>query len=166
MFKLTPFQHLTCAAFAAALMVGCTETDSPAVDAAKPDGSHADHEHDHSGGDHPETYAEAVKALTAIDDTIKNAFAKDDKDAAHGPLHDVGDILTDLNDLANDADMTDEQRKSVRAEVEKLFEAFGAVDETMHGKEGKSYDEVASEIEASLKVLTDACATESKEGQE
>lgn len=142
---------------------GCSETaDPPAPKTA----SAKTQEPDSAEGNHPQTFEEAVKAVVSIDDTIKKAFAAKDDDAAHGPLHKVGHLLEDLNGLAEKADMSDEQRKSVKAAVEKLFEAFGAVDEKMHGEEGKTYDDVASLIEENLKVLTDLATMKLQEADQ
>ncbi|MFK7822111.1 MAG: hypothetical protein AB8G99_25665 [Planctomycetaceae bacterium] len=158
--------HLLCMAsltLGVGSLTGCSTdpTDEPAEEAVAVD-DHGDHGHE-SEDSHPKTYAEAVEAVVGINDTIKTAFAADDEDTAHGPLHKVGHVLEDLGALAEKAEMTDEQRTSVKDAVEKLFEAFGAVDDTMHGNEGKSYDEVASQISENLKVLKDACENETAE---
>lgn len=106
---------------------------------------------------HPRTFDEAVEAVVICDRTIKRAFAAEDSDAAHGPLHEIGYVLADMNGLAAAAELNGRQRMSVQIAVAKLFEAFGAVDATMHGKEGVSYSEVSLDIEENLAILKETC---------
>ena len=149
-FDQPHFPHLTCLTLACLLLVsGCSSgtVELNGKQAVTHDDSHA------SKDSHPKTYEEAVESLVHIDQTIKTAFAANDEDTAHGPLHEIGHILEDITQLAEKADLTDEQRQSVKAEVEKLFEEYGSVDATMHGKEGRTYDEASSQIAASLEVL-------------
>jgi len=112
----------------------------------------------------PKTYEEAVEAIVSIDQTIRKAFAANDEDTAHGPLHTVGHVLEDITELAEKAEMTAEQRQSVKAAVEELFEEYGSVDATMHGGEGKTYDEASAQIDASLEVLKGVCNAGIQEG--
>lgn len=112
----------------------------------------------------PKTYGEAVTAIVDMNETIRQAFAASDVDGAHAPLHTIGHILDDVAELAEKAEMTDEQRQSVKAAVETLFDEFGSVDATMHGAEGKTYDEASTQIDASLAVLNDARNAKIQEG--
>ena len=141
--------YLTCLLVTVSVFIGCS-TDSSDAD-AKTGETHAEG-HDEQG-DHPETYDEAVEAVVGMDAEIKDAFEKDDTEAAHGPLHKIGHVLEEVNELAEKTDLSDEQRKSVATAVEQLFEAFGAVDAVMHGKDGKTYDEVAGQIQENLEIL-------------
>lgn len=143
------------------IFAGCPGSDTSPDDAVESaDGDHShDHDHDHDHGDdepHPETYAEAVEQLVSIDKTIRDAFAADDADTAHGPLHDIGHLLEEVAALAAKEPMSEEQRADVQQAVDSLFDLYGAVDDTMHGREGKSYDEVSTEIDAALKTLQSA----------
>ena len=145
-------------------ITGCGGADAPSAPNTEEAGH--DHDHDHGHGeheDHPETYAEAIEQLTSIDQTIRKAFAAKDEEGAHGPLHDIGRLLEDVAALAAKAEMTDEQRTAVLGAVDKLFDLYGAVDETMHGREGKSYDEVSSEIDTALETLKSASTPAAEE---
>lgn len=166
--SLTPLRsnrslHLACTVLASILAVsGCSDDSAgePVAEAAHDDHDGHDHGgHGHDHGHRPETFAEAVEAIAKIDDTIKTAFAADDKDAAHGPLHTIGEVLEGTKELAKNADLTDDQRKSVDGAVDSLFESFGAIDAVMHGEEGKSYDEVSAKIAESIKALAEVAGT-------
>ena len=108
----------------------------------------------------PETFAEAVDQLVKLDTTVRTAFAAKDEDTAHGPLHDVGHLLEDTVALSAKADLTEDQRQAVQKAVDSLFDAYGAVDEMMHGGDGKTYDEVVTDIDAALAVLKSANKTD------
>ncbi|MCA9074711.1 MAG: hypothetical protein KDA93_06745 [Planctomycetaceae bacterium] len=132
------------------LIIGCigpATPQSPTPDANAHDHDHEDHE------SRPETYQQAVEQLVSLDQTIRTAFAAKDDETAHDPLHEIGHLLEDVAALAPKTEMTEEQQTSVQQAVDKLFELYGAIDDTMHSREGKSYDEVSSEIETALKTL-------------
>ena len=160
-FKLNGFCafYLSGAVMAATLLSGCTTDNADTSDAKNKTGEHDDH---HKDEPHPETFGEAVDAVVEMNAEIKAAFAKDDKEAAHDPLHEVGHVLEEMDELAAKAELSDEQLASVKKAVEQLFESFGAVDAVMHGKEGKTYDEVSSQIDESLNVLKSMKPAESK----
>ena len=144
------------------ILVGCNGGDTATVPDNTVTAQH-DH-HDHGGeGHHPETYAEAVEQLSTMDQTIRQAFANDDTETAHGPLHDIGHLLEDVAALSAKAEMTEEQQASVKEAVDKLFELYGAVDDTMHNREGKSYDEVSADIDTALDALKNASAPAAEE---
>ena len=52
-------------------------------------------------------------------------------------------------------DFTGEQMAAIKDAKEVLFDAFGEVDATLHGKEGKTYDEMSNTIDAALRTITD-----------
>jgi hypothetical protein len=138
------FTKLAMVAFALTI-VGC-EPAKPKADAG------ADHGADHA---HAETLAGAVKELEGICATIKAAFAKDDAEAAHEPMHEVGHVLGEIPDLVAKSTLDDAGKAEVKKAAETLFEAFSAVDESMHGSGGKKYSDVAESIDAALKVIVD-----------
>jgi hypothetical protein len=115
----------------------------------------ADTETAEKGHEHAETLADAVKELEGICATIKAAFAKDDAEAAHGPMHDIGHVLEEIPDLAAKSTLDDAGKAEVKKAAETLYEAFSAVDESMHGSGGKKYSDVAESIDAALKVIVD-----------
>lgn len=160
-------------AFCLITLVGCKDSGSTTV--AKSDTSHSDHDddsdhgddHDHGDEDddhdhgeehkHPETYAEAVGQLVEMHTTISTSFAEDKADDAHGPLHDIGHLLEDTESLVEKSDMDDETKKQLHEAIEEMFASYGAVDDKMHDEdEGKSYSEVAEQIEDAVRTLKQA----------
>lgn len=108
---------------------------------------------------HPKTFDEAVKQVVVLDKKIRGAFAENDEDTAHGPLHEIGHLLDDMPEL-------DKQQADIQKAVEKLFEAYTAVDSGMHGEEGKSYKDVTADIDEALKTLTGQSGTAEKADDE
>lgn len=107
----------------------------------------------HVGHKHAETYPEAVVELEEMNKTIASAFANNDVDAAHDPLHEVGHVLDALPALAKKQELGDEAVAAISAAVETLFDAFGRVDEKFHGGEGATYGEVKADVDSSMEVL-------------
>lgn len=146
--SLLPVAILVSATF---LTVGCGKGDSNSerppisIDELESDG--------HAGHKHAETYPEAVAELEEMNQAIASAFASNDVDAAHDPLHEVGHVLDELPALAKKHQLGDEAVAAISAAVEKLFEAFGKVDEKFHGGEGATYDEVKADVDSSMDVL-------------
>ncbi|MDX1926995.1 MAG: hypothetical protein SFV81_10775 [Pirellulaceae bacterium] len=130
-------------------IVGC-EPAKPKADTGAADSGAAEKGHEHA-----ETLADAVKELEGMCATIKAAFAKDDAEAAHGPMHDIGHVLEEIPDLAAKSTLDDAGKAEVKKAAETLFEAFSAVDESMHGSGGKKYSDVSESIDAALKVIVD-----------
>ena len=104
---------------------------------------------------HAETLADAVKELDSICATIKAAFGKDDAEAAHDPLHEVGHVLEEIPDLIAKSALDEAGKAEAKAARDSLFDAFNAVDEGMHGSGGKKYAEVSDAIDAALKTLVE-----------
>ena len=100
------FTKLAMVAFALTI-VGC-EPAKPKADAGA---DTADHGHDHA---HAETLADAVKELEGICATIKAAFAKDDAEAAHEPMHEVGHVLGEIPDLVAKSTLDDAGKAEVK----------------------------------------------------
>ncbi len=131
----------------AIVSVGCEPAPKPAPkDAA----SASDHGHEH-----PETLAAAVTELESVCATIKAAYAKDDSEAAHGPLHDVGHLLEQVPALIETSSLDAAGKEEAKKATESLFQAFGDVDKGMHGEEGKKYSEVSDAVDAALKTLSE-----------
>lgn len=112
--------------------------------------------HDHGEHEHAETVGEAFHELTELYTTVKTAFAADDADTAHGPMHEVGHVLEELKELANESEMAAEAKSTVDQQVEVLMDAYGDVDNTMHGKDGSQYSEVSDKIDAAMASLKTA----------
>lgn len=132
---------------------------------------HHDHDHDHHHGhDHhaevPETFGAAVEKVDSLRAAIKEAFEAEDMDKADGPVHAVGDILEAVPGLAEKAGLSEEDRTAVQEAVQTLFTHFGAIDEKIHGGEGKNYADVADEVEAAVETLKQAAASDPNEAPE
>ena len=128
------------------------------------------HEHDHEDGHaHAETLPEVLAELTELRNTVRDAFAKDDGEAAHGSLHDVGHVLEEVSELAGEAQLSDEAKATIESNVETLLDAFGAVDKSMHSEdEGSAYSEVSEKIDTAIAAITAAAgpALEDEDGHE
>lgn len=136
-------------------LIGCgdrTADDATTRDDAPPVAI-GDLEQDMDHHEHPETYAEAVAELDAMRTQISQAFAANDIEAADGPIHEVGHVLEDVVELAREEAFSDEAVAEINAAVETLFDAFGRVDEKIHGGEGATYDEVQPEIDSAFETL-------------
>ena len=104
---------------------------------------------------HAETLADAVKELEGMCATIKAAFAKDDAEAAHDPLHEVGHVLEEIPDLVAKSALDEAGKAEALSANKSLLDEFDAVDQGMHGSGGKKYSEVAEAIDAALKTLVE-----------
>ena len=123
------------------------------------DGLEHNHGHSHGGGGHPETLGDAIHALTELRDTVRDAFANNDTETAHGPLHDVGHLLEEVSELGGEADLSEEAKATIETNVEALLDAFGAVDRKMHSgdeSEGSDYKDVSEKIDAAIAAITEA----------
>ena len=117
-----------------------------------------EHAHDHEGHGHgPESLSDALNELTTMRNSIRDAFAKNDQDAAHDPLHEVGHVLEAIPELAKKENAAAENRAAIEKSVNDLMDAFGRVDKTMHGQEGSTYSEESATIDAALEALSQAC---------
>lgn len=138
-------------------MAGCaSESDVPPGPAVMVD-DHHDHDHGHGHDEdhhHPETFAAAVAELTEMRNTIRDGFAKNDEEAAHGPLHEIGHLLETLEELGKKQGIAGDDLAALKTNVETLFNAFGDVDKTLHGGEGSTYSEVSEKIDAALAAIT------------
>ena len=165
---MTKHIALTLSAFSLSLfaLAGCNTAEDQNVPIAADASEVDDHGHGHGEGghEHAESYGEAVEELAELRDTVRDAFAEEDMDTAHGPLHDVGHILEEVSELAG-KELTEEQQAAVKSSVDKLFDLFGSVDKMMHGQEGSEYSEVSDDIDAAIATLS-GFASESAEHDE
>lgn len=109
--------------------------------------------HEHSGHSHADNYPDAVAELETLNGEIAAAFAADKIADADNAVHEIPHVLESLAELAGDAGLSDAAVAEVNSAVQKLFDAFEAVDAKIHGGEGKDYDEVQAEVDAALAVL-------------
>ena len=130
--------------------LGCTGTSEPVASSDKDE--HAGHDHGEAAG--PTSLGEAVDAVAAHAVTIKDAFAAGTPEACHDAMHEVGNILSKLPDLAAKTDLSEEDQAAVRSAGDAVFEGFMQLDDGLHGNEdAPGYDEVADEIEAGIATL-------------
>jgi Spy/CpxP family protein refolding chaperone len=133
-------------------ILGC----APAAPTAAPKSpTQASHGHDHGGHGHeaPKNFAEAVAAAKHMRDEIRDAFAKDDPNAAHDQLHEIGHLLEGLPTFAKSAGLDDAGVATVKEQAEKAFACFEKIDRAMHGKGKPKYEEGAI-IDAALDAIS------------
>ena len=137
---------------AAASMIGCEAKDqAKGTVAGKAETAAKGDDHDHDDHKPATSLKEALETIEKYRAEIKEAFSKKQPEDAHEALHEVGHSLESITNLAGAT--TEEAKQSVKKAVDELFKCFGAMDETLHGETGKSYDEVADRIDAALAVL-------------
>jgi hypothetical protein len=140
------------------LNTGCGESDKTGLpDFSKTDAHGHDHGHDHGHSHGPESLQDALTQLTTLRDTMRDAFAANDQDTAHDPLHAVGHVLEAFPELARKEKVSAENQAAIETAVNTLMDAFGAVDKTMHGQEGSTYSEESEKIDAAMLALKTAC---------
>jgi hypothetical protein len=155
MVRAIQFACFLALGFVVSVQTGCTKADTATETTAGQSGDHADDGHDHDGHDHANmNFGAAIAELEELTGTISQSMAKDDADAAHDPLHEVGDLLEALPELAKKEGLSKDDQKSVNGAVAKLMDAYGSVDAIMHGEEGKSWDDVKGDIDEATKTLT------------
>lgn len=152
---------------------GCQPKPDAAATAEDNEHDH-DHDHDHSDdldigaltpiepAPTPESFDAGVDQLVSLRDTVAKGFADEDIDSIHGELHSVGNLLESVETLVQSSELTDNQKKEAAAAIEKLFDAYGSVDEKLHGGEGKDYAEVKDEIDMAIETLNNLTQTETK----
>lgn len=98
-----------------------------------------------------------VAKIVELRNKIRDGFASDDVDSAHGPLHAVGDMLEELSQLTTNSDLPSIDKQAIEGHINTLFAAFGEVDKTLHGQEGSTYNEEASTIDEAMENLVRIC---------
>ena len=94
--------------------------------------------------------------LTSIHEAVRAAIMEGDADDAHGPLHEVGELLGAIPDVAAETDLPEEEWNAVKAANEKLFDAFGTIDKAFHVKDGDkkaAYEQVSAELTAAIEEI-------------
>lgn len=150
-----------CCIVALVLFTGCQPADSTAEEHTEEDTEHDHghehgHEHEHDHSDRPESLREAIVELRELSDSFCAAMDEDDTEAAHDPLHHLGELLEAMPELAADTDLSEEQWQQVKEEVDRLFDAFGEIDSTFHEKDGDkkaAYEDAKSTIEEGVAAL-------------
>ena len=101
------------------------------------------------------TCAEAVQKVKTLCLKVQAGFSTLNLGQADGPVHEIGHVLSHLQELAAKQNLSEEQRKTVDESIRSLFEAFGSLDRTIHSGKGKFYIDLADEIEGALAALQD-----------
>lgn len=105
-------------------------------------------------GDHaPATFSEGLSSLATMKSNIQSAFEKSDPESAHHDLHEIGHTLDSLEKLAKTSSMAEADQVAVVAAIESLFEAYGKLDEMMHGGDEIAYKDIAGDIDAAMASL-------------
>lgn len=139
----------TLALVATLAALGCNAADQT----AKADTHSHDHGHDHDHGDRPESLDAAVAQLKSMHATIKTAILEGDPHDAHDPLHEIGELLEAIPNLAAETDLAQEDWDAVKAANEKLFDAFGAIDKAFHTKDGDkkaAFEQVSADLDEAI----------------
>jgi len=140
-----------------AVGMGCQDTETG-------EHGHGEHGHTHAPIKGPKSFPEGVEKLKEINDQICAAMESDNPDSAHDALHEVGELLNRLPELAADTDLGESDWNEVEQEVNKLFEAFKEVDVAFHNNGDKkaayesskaTIDDGVASLETKLALLGD-----------
>lgn len=104
--------------------------------------------------------AEAWQQVEKFAGEIKKACEADKPDDAHDALHEIGHSLEAMEGWTSKELKDDTAKASAKAALKVLFDAFGAIDEGMHGGQGKKYAEVGQAIEEALSTIKKLVAGE------
>jgi hypothetical protein len=107
------------------------------------------HDHDHAVGKPAVDFPTAVAEVVRLDDTIRKAFAAQDTAAADEPIHAIGHLLEQLPELAK-AHGAGVDVDAVKKSSGLLFEAYGRIDDKLHGGDGSDYETEAQGISREL----------------
>lgn len=142
-------------ACAAMGLIGCapsTKTETAASN--KPPVSTEELEHMHSDDHaHASTYAEAITHIEKLNTDISAAFTAGKGVDADAQVHEIGHALEDVISLAKKSALSEEDQVAVGTAVESLLDAFGKIDEKLHGGDGANYEDVATDITTAMDVL-------------
>ncbi len=131
------------------LSVGCDKPDAKSGTSAA-----AGHDHSHSEASEPKSLSEALEQLEKLRVAIKDAFDKNDPEAADDPLHDVVHLLDHLPELVGKLTLDDATKAEAGKAIDAVNKAFEGLHDGMHGgTNGKKYSDVAESLEGALKSL-------------
>ena len=101
----------------------------------------------------PENFSEGLQKLVSQKTRIQTAFEKSDPDSAHDDLHEIGHVLESLPALAKKSGIAEADLPAVKEAVDSLFDAFGKLDENLHGGDETPYKDVAEKIDTAIAAL-------------
>ncbi len=137
-------------------LAGCGP--SPQPQPAAPQTHDHDHDHGHAH-DHddasvaPTDFSASVAVLRGHFETIRDAFTESDPDKAHDPLHEVGNVLEQLPELAAKAGLMEQDLAKAQAAVAAMFEAYGKIDQAIHDGEQADYEAVREKLDQGMADL-------------
>jgi len=105
--------------------------------------------HDHSNM----SLGDAAKEIVTLQKAIADAFAANDPDKAHDPLHEIGHIIGVLEDAGKKASLSEADAAELKAAKDGLMDAFSKVDGAMHGEGETKYSDVAEKVDQSIASL-------------
>lgn len=171
---LNSFRFLSWICCLGATLVWFSGCDNKPVTQQPPAKSGDSHDHDHEHGndhDHKEgethdhgkesaahdhsnmSLGDAAKEIVALQKAIAEAFAANDPDKAHDPLHEIGHIIGVLEDAGKKASLSEADAAELKATKDALMDAFSKVDGAMHGEGETKYSDVAEKVDQSVATL-------------
>jgi ABC-type Zn2+ transport system substrate-binding protein/surface adhesin len=151
------FLALACCLFATLAWVsGCENkpvTQTPTETSKSEDGHNHSHDHDHDHDHSNMSLGDAAKEIVSLQTAIAEAFAANDPEKAHDPLHEVGHIIGVLEDAGKKASLSEADAAELKATKDALMDAFAKVDGAMHGDGETKYSDVAEQVEKSIATL-------------
>ena len=102
------------------------------------DHDHDDHDdHDHDDHDHelPATVEAAIAQLKKVTNQVREALKGGETGKADSLVHSIGHLIEDLNEKIASADVEQKVKDAATAASEKIFEAYGEIDNVLHGAE-------------------------------
>jgi hypothetical protein len=119
------------------------------------------HEHgdqDEHAEEAPHSFAEGVAALQKHYAEIKTAYTQGEAEKAHEPLHQVGSVLEALPELGQQAGLAATDLEKLKQAVEKMFEAYGNIDDAVHQKKEADYQAVAEQLDENMAAISSLLA--------
>jgi|JI9StandDraft_2_1071091.scaffolds.fasta_scaffold03188_5 hypothetical protein len=169
---LTSFRFLSLACCLIATLAWTSGCDNKPVTQEPPKKSGAaeehdhDHDHEHKEGethaDHAKegahdhsnlSLADATKEIISLQKTISEAFAANDPEKAHDPLHEIGHIILVLESAGKKASLSEADATELKATQDGLMDAFSKVDGAMHGDGETKYTDVSEQVDKLIVTL-------------
>jgi hypothetical protein len=156
----------TCAglAIAVALMLGCTQSDTPApsstgsnVPATNGTGTPVHDPDDvpitEADVDMPADYAAAMPRINEYRDSIRSAIDAGTPSKAHRPLDELDIVLNKLPKIASDSDVPRDQWEEVNTASRELRDLFNTLHASIDAGQPPDYPAVADDIEETIARL-------------
>ncbi len=140
--------------------VGCGDSrqkpsSAPARQPSAVDAQADEHgDHDEHAEQAPHSFAEGVTALQKHYEEIKTAYTQGEAEKAHEPLHQVGSVLEALPELGQKAGLAATDLEKLKQSVEKIFEAYGNIDDAVHQKKEADYQAVAKQLDENMAAIS------------